>query len=735
MGRFRFPVFRRAEVLVLLFWLAWPQAARLQAQVSYSTGSGKTSVFAYYDPLNPPPKAPATTAATPTYFVPTLPTVSPSQYAAEKSALAPFVKSSFPLPPSVQVVPQPVIPRAPAASTPIVQAPTFSWQGIPDTGYQPPSPDLAVGPSDVIMVVNSTIAQFTRSGAMVKQTAFGDWFASLLPTICPSGLGQCLLFDPVVRYDQLHGHFLFLASSRDFLAKAAYNLISVSNGATYAGGWKIFALNAAIDGTTATLNWADFWRFAYDNEALYLAGNLYDQNGGFQYGKIRVVKKSELYNPATTTLDYTEVWNMQNADGTAASSLDPVQQRGMPSAVNTGGLFVNAADTLPAAYLTVWQINNPLAATLTLTRSTVTGLKSYYAPAPAPQAGGFSPIDPGDSRLLKAIYRDGYIYTARDTGYTDQTTTVTYDVIATATMTLSSQAWLTNANTFYPAFDVPATTAPGAPFATANQITGTTTAADGSLTFAGITRLKAGEDFFNPGGPTPFRWGDYFGGAVDPVSGGLWASGEYAKPAVGGIGQWGTWAGYFPWLTVQAYADVDPSLPYFDYINVLSVWQATAGCSVTPTARFCPNDIVTRNQMAALLIRSMFGSTFTYTQTPYFTDVPSTDPFFPYIQKLRDLGITKGCGATAFCPGDPINRWAAAILIIRGKLASLAGDNFPFPAAPYAVDVPPNDLGFPFIQKMYELGITSGCTATAYCPDRVITRQEMAVFLTRAFLN
>ena len=592
------------------------------------------------------------------------------------------------------------------------------------------------------MAVNSTIAQFTRSGTLVKQTAFGDWFASLLPTICPSGLGQCLLFDPVVRYDQLHGHFLFLASSRDFQAKAAYNLISVSNGATYAGGWKIWALNAAIDGTTATLNWADFWRFAYDNVALYLAGNMYTQLGAFQYGKIRVVKKSELYNPATTALDFNDVWNMQNADGTKAFSLDPVQQRGMPSAVNTGGLFVNAADvpnvTIPANYLTVWQINNPLAATLTLTRSTITGLLAYTSPASAPQLGGNagSTLDSGDTRVLKAIYRNGFIYTARDTGYCpDLCTTVTYDVIDTSTMTLSSQARLTNANSFYPAFDVPATTAPGAPFATANLLAGTTTAADGSLTHPGISKLKAGEDFFNPGGPSPFRWGDYFGGAVDPVSGGLWTSGEYSKPAVGGIGQWGTWAGYFPWTTVQAFADVDPSSPSFDYINVLSIWQITAGCSVTPTARFCPSDIVTRNQMAALLIRSMYGSTFTYTATPYFTDVPATDPFFPFIQKLRDLGITKGCGATTFCPGDPINRWAAAILIIRGKLASLAGDNFAYPVAPYAADVPAGDLGFPFIQKMYELGITSGCTTTSYCPNRVITRQEVAVLLTRAFLN
>jgi hypothetical protein len=36
---------------------------------------------------------------------------------------------------------------------------------------------------------------------------------------------------------------------------------------------------------------------------------------------------------------------------------------------------------------------------------------------------------------------------------------------------------------------------------------------------------------------------------------------------------------------------------------------------------------------------------------------------------------------------------------------------------------------------MFELGITSGCSATQFCPDRTLTRQEAAVFVVRAFLN
>ena len=248
---------------------------------------------------------------------------------------------------------------------------------------------------------------------------------------------------------------------------------------------------------------------------------------------------------------------------------------------------------------------------VTVTSSYVSGLMSYKVPAPAPQLASAVTIDSGDTRVLKAIYRSGFLYTARNAGYKDQATTVTYDVINTSTMKIASEARAMNVNAFYPAFDVPATTPLGAQFATANLITGTTTDSNGSLVYAGLSNnLKAGESsFFVQSSCSPAcRWGDYFGGAVDPISGGLWVSGQYAKPPsiVTGIGQWGTWAGYYPWLTTQAFTDVPPSSLFFDFINVLSSWQITLGCSSTPS-QFCPTDLVTRDQLATFIIKSHAG--------------------------------------------------------------------------------------------------------------------------------
>ena len=48
--------------------------------------------------------------------------------------------------------------------------------------------------------------------------------------------------------------------------------------------------------------------------------------------------------------------------------------------------------------------------------------------------------------------------------------------------------------------------------------------------------------------------------------------------------------------------------------------------------------------MAAFIIRAKYGEDFSYTQTPYFTDVPESNGYFKYVQKMKDEGITGNVG-------------------------------------------------------------------------------------------
>ncbi len=56
----------------------------------------------------------------------------------------------------------------------------------------------------------------------------------------------------------------------------------------------------------------------------------------------------------------------------------------------------------------------------------------------------------------------------------------------------------------------------------------------------------------------------------------------------------------------------------------------------------------------------------------------------------------------------------------------------PAPATATFNDVPTGHWAFQHIEAVASSGITSGCSASAYCPDQPITRAQMAVFLAKA---
>jgi hypothetical protein len=58
--------------------------------------------------------------------------------------------------------------------------------------------------------------------------------------------------------------------------------------------------------------------------------------------------------------------------------------------------------------------------------------------------------------------------------------------------------------------------------------------------------------------------------------------------------------------------------------------------------------------------------------TATFTDVPTTHPFFRFVEALVRAGVTGGCGAGTFCPDAPLTRGQMATF-----LAVALGMHFP----------------------------------------------------------
>jgi len=112
---------------------------------------------------------------------------------------------------------------------------------------------------------------------------------------------------------------------------------------------------------------------------------------------------------------------------------------------------------------------------------------------------------------------------------------------------------------------------------------------------------------------------------------------------------------------------------YFPYVQRLAQLGITVGCQTSP-ALFCPDESIPQGEMAVFVIRAWMLAnnitSLTYPTTPYFTDVPATDEYFPYIQKMAQLGFWTGCGGGAYCENSVVTRDQMAPMILRGTLGA-----------------------------------------------------------------
>jgi len=109
-----------------------------------------------------------------------------------------------------------------------------------------------------------------------------------------------------------------------------------------------------------------------------------------------------------------------------------------------------------------------------------------------------------------------------------------------------------------------------------------------------------------------------------------------------------------------------PSL-FADWIEELYAQGVTGGCSASPLL-YCPDQAVTRAQMAVFLLKGSLGSSYAPPNCTglVFADVPCTGgPFDPWIEDLADRGITGGCGGGDYCPASPVTRGQMAVFLTK----------------------------------------------------------------------
>ncbi|MGA7228892.1 MAG: S-layer homology domain-containing protein [Acidimicrobiia bacterium] len=162
-------------------------------------------------------------------------------------------------------------------------------------------------------------------------------------------------------------------------------------------------------------------------------------------------------------------------------------------------------------------------------------------------------------------------------------------------------------------------------------------------------------------------------------------------------------------------------------IKWLAAQGITKGCNPPANSKFCPNDRVTRGEMAAFIVRSKGYSAIA---SDFFID--DNDSIFENaINRLRTAGVTQGCNPpqnNRFCPDRSVTRGEMAAFLVRA---------FDLPAynGPDRFKDDNGNLFESAIERLAQAGITLGCNPPAndrYCPNDYVTRGQMAAFLKRA---
>jgi len=148
-----------------------------------------------------------------------------------------------------------------------------------------------------------------------------------------------------------------------------------------------------------------------------------------------------------------------------------------------------------------------------------------------------------------------------------------------------------------------------------------------------------------------------------------------------------------------------------------------------------PRVSVSRDQVAAFIARALAGGDAQVPPgpaQPTFGDVPPAHWAYRHIEYCAARGIVTGFAGLAYLPALTLDRGHMAVFLAR---ALAGGDEGvpPGPPAPSFADVPTDSYSYKYVEYIKRRGVANGYPDGLYHPDYVCTRDQMAVYIARAF--
>src|SRR4030095_1936720 len=102
----------------------------------------------------------------------------------------------------------------------------------------------------------------------------------------------------------------------------------------------------------------------------------------------------------------------------------------------------------------------------------------------------------------------------------------------------------------------------------------------------------------------------------------------------------------------------------YAFIDQMAERGITLGCG---SGNYCPSAPVLREQMAAFLIRALGELTPPTPASQRFNDVSPSNQFYNFIDRMAVLNITRGCSTSPplYCPSNTVSREQMAAFLVR----------------------------------------------------------------------
>jgi PKD repeat protein len=161
-----------------------------------------------------------------------------------------------------------------------------------------------------------------------------------------------------------------------------------------------------------------------------------------------------------------------------------------------------------------------------------------------------------------------------------------------------------------------------------------------------------------------------------------------------------------------------------------------------PDGGYRPDETVTRGQMAVYIARSLAGGDGgvqvpTGTAEPTFSDVGEDYWAYRHIEYCAGAGVVQGYPDGSYHPDETVNRGQMAVYIARAMVSPTGDAAVPDPPTePTFSDVTAdNEWGWCYRHVEYcaAEGVVQGYWDGSYRPEAVVTRDQMAVYVQRAF--